>query len=76
LGVAVILGRRLSRKPSEQPHFYLIYINKTTSVAVEPPKKQPHLPHFIWGGPENEVNEVSWRGGLVATEVVLFGKMR
>ena len=50
MGVAVILGRRLSRKLSKQPHFYLIYKNKTTSVAVEPPKNQPHLPHFLGAG--------------------------
>jgi len=47
MGVAVILGRKLSRKLSKQPHFYLIYKNKTTSVAVDTPKNQPHLPHFF-----------------------------
>ena len=39
MNVAVILGRRLSRKRGKQPHFYLIYKNKTTSVAVDSPQK-------------------------------------
>ena len=50
MGVAVILGSRMFRKLGKQPHFYLIYKNKTTSVAVDSPKKQPHLPHFLGAG--------------------------
>ena len=30
-----------------EPHFYLIYTTKTTSVARSNKKYQPHLPHFI-----------------------------
>jgi len=43
---------------------------------MDTPKNQTSFTSFSWSGSENEVNEVGWKGGFVATEVVLFGKMR
>jgi len=54
----------------DKPHLYLIYTNKTTSVAKCSHKFD--LIYLILCGEGDEVNEVGFMGDIMATEVVSF----